>query len=117
MDLKKMHPMARKLNVHTEGLTKALDENNSSDAIEHLNELKKYADYLTDDIYTAVTKADNLQGPNDIFAGGTPLRKFTDAKVSPAGIVSNNSLPGFVSSTRFNGNFRPAQSTFGRKVE
>ena len=108
--------MARKLNVHTEGLTKALDENNSSDAIEHLNELKKYADYLTDDIYTAVTKAENTQGPNDLFAGGAPIRKFADAKVSPAGVVSNNPLPGFVSSTRYNGNFRPASGTFGRKV-
>ena len=109
--------MSRKLNVHTEGLTKALDENNSSVAIEHLNELKKYADYLTDDIYTAVTKSSKAQGPNDIFAGGTPLRKFTDAKVSPAGVVSNNPLPGFVSSTRHNGNFRPTSGTFGRRVE
>ena len=117
MDLKKMHPMARKLSVHTEGLTKALEENNSSDAIEHLNELKKYADYLTDDIYSAVTKAETSQGPNDLFAGGAPVRQFVDAKVSPAGVVSKNALPGFVASTRHNGNFQPARSTFGRRVE
>ena len=41
MDLLKMHPMARKMNVHNEAFAKALEANEPEAARMHLSEIKK----------------------------------------------------------------------------
>ena len=44
MDLKKMDPMARKLQQHTEAFNKALADGDATSAQTHLSEIRKLAD-------------------------------------------------------------------------
>lgn len=114
MNLKKMDPIARKLSQHTEAFTKALEDGNANDAQLHLNEVKKFAEYLSEDIHAAIVKTDN---PIETVAPGEgSVMKFQTAGTSPAGVVSGNTLPGFISSGRHNKAFKPASGTFGRSI-
>ena len=115
MDLKKMDPMARKLQQHTEGFNKALADGDATSAQTHLSEIRKFADYLSDDIHAAVQKGNNYV-PEEHFAGNAAVVKFQDASVSPSGVVSGQTLPGFISSGRHNSAMRPHTGTFGRRV-
>ena len=114
MDLKKMDPIARKLSQHTEAFSKALEDGDASNAQLHLNEVKKFADYLSEDIHAAVVKSGELV--NTVLPGEGSIMKFQTAETSPAGVVSGNTLPGFISSGRHNKAFRPTSGTFGRPV-
>ena len=114
MDLKKMDPIARKLSLHTEAFTKALENGNANDAQLHLNEVKKFAEYLSEDIHAAIVKTDN--SIEAISPGEGSVMKFQTAGTSPAGVVSGNALPGFISSGRHNKAFKPTSGTFGRPV-
>ena len=50
MDLTKMDPMARKLDVHTSAFQKAIESGNADEARVQLNEIVKYAEYLNTDL-------------------------------------------------------------------
>ena len=45
MDLLKMHPMARKMAVHSEAFAKALEDGNAQEAQDHINEGRKFAGF------------------------------------------------------------------------
>lgn len=99
MDLKKLDPMARKMRTHIDAFYKALDDNDAMDARSHINEITKYADYLSNDVEKAVTKIDKSLGVNDRFAGGVPIMKFNE--VQTVHQTSNDVLPGTIRTTRF----------------
>jgi antirestriction protein ArdC len=93
-ELSKMDPMARKLGAEVESFHKAIDSGNVTNARYHINEIQKFAQFLASDIESAVTKADDAQGVNDIYAGGVPVRKFEQTERS---YESNpNVLAGYV---------------------
>jgi len=115
MNLKKMDPIARKLSQHTEAFSKALEDGDANVAQLHLNEVKKFADYLSEDIHAAVLKGAE-ESVDGVMPGEGAIRKFQTADTSPAGVVSGNTLPGFVSSSRHNKSFKPHIGTFGRPV-
>ena len=46
-DLLKLDPMARKMKVHVDEFYKAIEQSDSSSARNHINEIMKYADYLS----------------------------------------------------------------------
>jgi len=79
-DLLKMDPMAQKLKAEVAAFHKALLEQDGPAAHSHIIEIQKFADFLAGDIHSAVHKAQNLQGPNDIFAGGTPVMRFNETQ-------------------------------------
>jgi len=79
-DLSKMDPMAMKLRAEVEAFHKALEGGNANEAKNRIMEIQKFADYLADDIHAAVQKAERLTGPNDIYAGGTPVMKFNETQ-------------------------------------
>ena len=110
-----MDPMARKLAQHTEAFNKALEDGDATSAQTHLSEIRKFADYLSDDIEAAVQKGGNYI-PEENFAGNAAVMKYQDATVSPSGVVSGQQLPGFISSGRHNSAMRPHTGTFGRRV-
>ena len=113
--MKKMDPMARKLAQHTEAFHKALEDGEANIAQDHLKEIKKFADYLSDDIHAAIHKS--TENVNDeMYAGNAAIRKYRTAETSPSGVVSGSSLPGFISSGRHNSSFQPHKGTFGRRV-
>jgi hypothetical protein len=104
-DLKKLDPMARKMKVHVDAFYKAIEENDGNSARNHINEISKYADYLSDDVESVVTKQEQIIGVNDIFAGGAPVKKFnTVEKVHPS---SNDVLPGTIRTNRVGSIMRP----------
>mgnify|MGYP003659119195 CR=1 FL=1 len=98
MDLKKLDPVARKMRTHMDGFYKALEDNDGFSARNHIGEVMKYADYLSNDIETAVIKSDNPTGVNDRYAGGAPIRKFNQTETVHAS--SNDVLPGTVRTNR-----------------
>lgn len=104
-DLRKLDPMARKMRVHVDGFYKAIEENDGFAARNHINEIQKYAEYLSGDVESAITKAEKIQGVNDIFAGGAPVLKYnTVEKVHP---TVENVLPGTIRTNRIGSIMRP----------
>ncbi len=99
MDLKKLDPMARKLRTHVDGFYKALESNDGMSARNHIAEVMKYADYLSNDIESAVVKEDKVLGINDRFAGGVPVMKMTE--VQSVHKTTTNVLPGTIRTSRF----------------
>jgi len=99
MDLKKLDPMARKMRTHIDAFYKALDEQDAMGARSHINEITKYADYLSSDVEKAVMKQDvESVGVNDIYAGGAPVMRFNSIqKTHP---VSDSVLPGMIRTNR-----------------
>ncbi len=101
MDLKKLDPMARKMRAHVDAFYKALEENNTNGAIDHINEVRKFAEYLSEDVSTAITKSQVAvsHGINDVYAGGVPVRKTKE--IETVHQTTSNVLPGTIRTSRF----------------
>ena len=100
MDLKKLDPMARKMRNHVDAFYKALGDQDTISARDHINEVLKFADYLGKDIDSSIVKAnDHRIGINDIYAGGVPVRKMT-SEVHNVHAPTENILPGTVRTSR-----------------
>lgn len=99
MDLKKLDPMARKMRVHIDAFYKAIEDNDGMNAGSHINEILKYADYMSKDVSTIIAKADfSPLGINDRFVGGVPVRKFNQTEKVHA--HSDSVLPGTIRTNR-----------------
>ena len=113
MDLRKMDPMARKLAVHSEQFAKALENGNAADAQNHINEILKFAGYLSEDLHSAIAKAERetveLQQFNIISKMNVSGQKFDVNQRSDV-------LPGTILAARTQRGMRPHQGTFGRFV-
>ena len=59
MDLLKMDPMARKMEEHQKAFITALTSGNANWAKQQLNELRKVADYLSEDLSAAIAKSES----------------------------------------------------------
>ena len=106
-DLRKLDPMARKMRVHVDVFYKAIEENDGNAARNHITEIQKYAEYLSDDVESVISKTedDKVLGVNDIFAGGAPVMKFKNVeKVHP---IVENALPGIIRTNRVGNIMRP----------
>tara|TARA_B100001094_G_C18184370_1_gene802821 strand:- start:2578 stop:2931 length:354 start_codon:yes stop_codon:yes gene_type:complete len=117
MDLIKMHPMARKMNSHNEGLNKAIEDGNTDAARLHLTEILKYASTLEDDLLIAIRKSeDTVVTPDNGWQQQSPVIKYneTGAKFDPT--QRDRQLPGTIMSARSNPSMKKARSTFGRRV-
>ena len=116
MDLLKMHPMARKMEQAQKAFLTALESGDGSLAKEHLSEVNKLSDFLLEDLNTEIAKSQdvlpNAQGPNDLFAGGVPVRKFVSEPETVT--LEGTRLPGIISSGHRGSRLSPAQGTFGR---
>jgi hypothetical protein len=99
MDLKKLDPMARKMRVHIDGFYKAIEDNDTSNAGTHINEILKYAQYMSNDVSTLIAKASHHpEGMNQRFAGGAPVMKFNRTEtVHP---TTDKVLPGTIRTSR-----------------
>jgi len=113
MDLLKMHPMARKLEMAQKGFLTALEGDDAEVAKQHLTEVQKLADFLADDLNTMITKSMSANGPNDIYAGGVPVMKFTEGR-GREGSIQGKRLPGSITSGIRKSNFTRSAGTFGR---
>lgn len=100
MDLLKLDPMARKLRNHVDAFYKALEENDQNGAFDHINQIRKFADYLAEDVSSVITKSDvpSSVGVNDIYAGGVPVRKFNEVQSVHA--TTDRVLPGTIRTSR-----------------
>jgi len=110
-----MHPMARKMEQAQRAFLTALESGDGSLAKEHLSEVSKLSDYLLEDLNTEIAKSQdalpNARGPNDIFAGGVPVRKFVqETETVP---MEGLRVPGVISNG-YKGRMTPAQGTLGR---
>ena len=106
-DLSKMDPMAMKLRAEVEAFHKALEGGNANEARNHIMEIQKFADYLADDIHAAVRKAEKVTGPNDIYAGGTPVMKFNETQSVFDVTQRNDVLPGTIIPARTGNIMKP----------
>ena len=118
MDLIKMHPMARKMNAHNEGLNKAIEDGNADEARAHLTEILKYASTLEDDLLIAIKKADfsNVVTPTNGWEQQSPVIKYNETGANFDPSMRDRQLPGTIMSARTNPSMRKARSTFGRRV-
>jgi hypothetical protein len=116
MDLLKMHPMARKMAVHSEAFAKALEDGNATEAKDHINEVIKFAGYLSEDIHTAIVKSKRENIEYDFEPVNPMLRKMNESgqkfDVSQRGQV----LPGTIIPAKTQRSMRVHRGTFGRFV-
>ena len=92
MDLMKLDPMARKMRTHIDAFYKALTDNDGFAARNHINEIVKYADYLSND-------EEKVTGINEIYAGGVPVMKMQQTQTIHE--TTTNVLPGTIRTSRF----------------
>tara|TARA_R100000908_G_C3731538_1_gene130774 strand:- start:539 stop:892 length:354 start_codon:yes stop_codon:yes gene_type:complete len=117
MDLIKMHPMARKMNAHNEGLNKAIEDGNADEARAHLTEILKYAATLEEDLHFAIKKADTeIVTPDNGWQHQSPVLKYNESGSNFDPSMRDRQLPGTIIPARSNQGMRKARSTFGRKV-
>lgn len=117
MDLIKMHPMARKMNAHNEGLNKAIEDGNADEARLHLTEILKYATTLEDDLVIAIKKSDNsVVTPDNGWQQQNPVIKYDEKGANFDPSMRDRQLPGTIMPARTNPSMKKARSTFGRKV-
>lgn len=113
MDLLKMHPMARKMAVHSEAFAKALEDGNAQDAQDHINEVLKFAGFLSDDIHGAIVKAETDKH-NEIAGSMIQKMNVTGQKFDVA--QRADVLPGTIIAARTHNRARVHRGTFGRFV-
>ena len=101
----KLDPMARKMRVHVDGFYKAIENDDGFAARNHINEIAKFAEYLSNDVESIVKKAEKVVGVNDIYAGGVPVKKFNQTETVHPG--SDNVLPGVIRTNRVGSIMRP----------
>jgi|TARA_R100000322_G_scaffold123094_1_gene80191 hypothetical protein len=109
MDLKKMHPMARKLGVHADAFSKALETGDAMAAQDHLNEIKKFAGYLSEDIHMEITKAERSEDTQI----STPIMKMNTTGEKFDSSQRDAVLPGMILAARTGGPMRVHRGTFG----
>lgn len=77
--LLKLDPMVRKLETAIREFKSALDNEDLVSAQQFLRSIAQTSDYLAEDvtaIYKSEVNGSNAIGPNDIYAGGVPVRQF-----------------------------------------
>ena len=117
MDLVKMHPMARKMNVHNEAFAKAIEAGEPEAARMHLSEIKKLSSYLEEDLVYAIKKAEEAASdPLTVYANAVPTASFNESGSSFDPANRDVQLPGTIMSARTNSRMQKARSTFGRYI-
>jgi hypothetical protein len=117
MDLVKMHPMARKMNVHNEAFAKAIEAGEPEAARMHLSEIKKLSSYLEEDLVYAIKKAEEAASdPLTVYANAVPTASFNETGSNFDPSQRGAQLPGTIFSARNNPHMMKARSTFGRYV-
>ena len=110
MDLQKMNPLARKMMVHSEAFTKALEDGNTNAAHDHIVEVLKFAEYLSQDVSNHIAKSQDI---------GFALEPVMVRKMNESGqkfdVASRDRvLPGTIIPARTHAGLRPHYGTFGR---
>ena len=118
MHLIKMDPMARKMEEHQKAFITALTSGDANLAKQHLNEVRKVADYLSEDLSAAIAKSESglTVGPNDIYAGGAPVMKF-DNRPASAQSLQGQRLQGSTRTGVKPSNYTRVTGTFGRYTQ
>lgn len=118
MDLLKMHPMARKMNVHNEAFAKAIEAGEAETARGHLIEIKKFADFLEEDLEFVMKKAETVVvSPESGWQQQSPVLKFNETGSNFDPSQRDRQLPGTIIPARTNAMMKKARGTFGRRVE
>ncbi len=117
MDLIKMHPMARKMNAHNEGLEKAIEDGEPDAAREHLREIIKYAATLEEDLEFVIKKAETeVVTPDNGWQQMSPVIKYNESGSNFDPSERDRQLPGTIIASRTNPQMRKARGTYGRRV-
>ncbi len=105
-----MNPLARKMMVHSEAFTKALEDGNTNAAHDHIVEVLKFAEYLSQDVSNHIAKSQDI---------GFTLEPVMVRKMNESGqkfdVASRDRvLPGTIIPARTHAGLRPHYGTFGR---
>ena len=116
MDLLKMNPMARKMNVHSEAFAKAIENGDANAAQQHINEVMKFAGYLSEDIHSAIKKAERENIEYNFEPVNPMLRKMNETGQKFDVSQRDAVLPGTILAARTHNTARVHKGTFGRFV-
>jgi len=116
MDLHKMDPMARKMALHSEAFIKALESGNANEAQDHINEVIKFAGYLSEDVHSAIVKSQRENIEYDFEPVNPMLRKMNTSGQKFDTAQRDAVLPGTIIAARTNRSMTVHRGTFGRFV-
>ena len=110
--------MVRKMGVHQQAFTSAIEDGDEIQARNHLSEIIKFANYLDNDLTDIVTKSENLTDLSGVshFAGGVPLVKFNETGSKFDSSQRADVLKGYMPPARTHGTIKKVTGTFGRRV-
>jgi hypothetical protein len=118
VDLQKMDSMVRKMGVHQQAFTSAVEEGDEVQARAHLTEIIKFANYLDNDLTDIVRKSENLIDLTGTaqYVGGVPLAKFNETGSKFDASQRGDVLKGYMPPARTHGAIKRVTGTFGRRV-
>jgi len=79
----KLDPMVRKLETDLAAVKQALENEDLVSAQQLLRSINRTSDYLAGDVSSIYKSEENQHvgiGPNDIYAGGVPIRQFNETE-------------------------------------
>ena len=109
----KIDPMVRKLETDLAAVKEALQNEDLVGAQQLLRSINRTSDYLADDvsnIYKSIFKENAPTGPNDIFAGGAPVRQYNETEQIINVSDRSKLLKGTIMPSRVGGIMKPQQS-------
>ena len=108
-----MDPMLRKLEADLAAVKDALENEDLVSAQQFLRSIHRTSDYLADDvsgIYKIDAERNAPIGPNDMFAGGAPVRQFNETEQVVDVANRDQLLKGTILPARIGGIMKPQQS-------
>jgi len=109
----KIDPMVRKLETDLAAVKEALQNEDLVSAQQFLRSINRTSDYLADDvtsIYKSTFKENAPTGPNDVFAGGAPVRQFNETEQVIDVGDRGKLLKGTIMPSRIGGIMKPHRS-------
>jgi len=109
----KIDPMVRKLETDLAAVKEALQNEDLVSAQQFLRSINRTSDYLADDvtsIYKSTFKENAPIGPNDVFAGGAPVRQFNETEQVIDVGDRDKLLKGTIMPSRIGSIMKPQQS-------
>jgi len=117
-EIAKMDPMVRKLESDLAGFKSALEQEDLVAAQQLLRSINRTSDYLSEDvteIYKSEERSNASVGPNDMFAGGVPVRQFNETEQVINVAKRDQVLKGTILPARVGGIMKP-QSSVGKRL-
>lgn len=110
IDLSKMDPMARKLEDAISAFNKAISDGDANLAGDCLSVIKNTSSFLSEDLWSLVSKSEASIPDNNMYVNGVPLQQFTETAQVLDVADRSSMVKGLILPARTGGRMQPQRS-------